>query len=662
VIFDIETDGFLDTMTRVHSLVLRELETGRVWSLHNQHDTGSAENVADGLKMLMAADLIVGHNIIKFDIPAIRKVYPWFTVDPRKVFDTLTISRLIWTQLAEQDMAKIRAAKTTMTPDLAGWHSLEAWGHRLGEWKGDYAKMMEAQGLDPWAEWNQEMQDYCEQDVVVNELLYRKILEKAYDDRAIRLELDLAFIMAQMERNGFGFDVPAAERLYVELAGKREELSQELRDLFPPWYVRDGKTRTPKKPHRTLGYWGEKTATGFNGYPFTKIKLNVFNPNSRDQISDRLMRVRGWKPTVMTPGGKPKVDDEVLGELKYPEAKRLSDYMLLQKRIGQLAEGDNAWLKLVKQGRIYGSINQNGAVTGRATHSKPNIAQVPAVGTLYGAECRALFYAATRGRVQLGCDVSGLELRMLGHFMAKHDGGAYANEVINGDVHSTNAAALFGMDPEEFKVRRKSEDPIESIIEQVQEAYEWLRKLPEEKRKGNLVKSFYESLRNTAKTFIYAFLYGAGDGKIGSIVGKGRQAGKRLKEKFFKRFPALKKLIEGVQANAEARGYLKGLDGRLLHVRSAHSALNTLLQSAGAIVCKQWIVEFDKLLRERGLHNVVSIVAWVHDELQMEVVAEYADEVGKLCVEAIERAGVMLGIRVPLTGEFKIGKNWKDCH
>jgi DNA polymerase I-like protein with 3'-5' exonuclease and polymerase domains len=636
LIFDIETDGFLETMTRVHSLVIKCFETGEVWSIRQ-------DKVADGLRMLMEADIIVGHNIIKFDLPALQKLYPWFTYDRKKVLDTIIMSRLIWTQIVDTDMAKIRAGTTTLTPALAGWHSLEAWGHRLGNWKGDYSKMMEERGLDPWAEWSQEMQDYCEQDVSVNEDLFKLILGKEYDPRAIELEHSLAFIMAEMERTGFAFDIPAAERLYVDLAGKREELSQELRDLFPPWFVRDGtaltSVRTPKKAHKTLGYWGEegepymeeyvkaydpddgspimrfRKVKPFKGYPYTKIKLNIFNPNSRDQIADRLMRVRGWKPREMTPGGKPKVDEDVLGELKYPEAKRLTEYMLLQKRIGQLSEGDNAWLKMVKpNGRIHGSINQNGAVTGRATHSRPNIAQVPKVGTLYGAECRALFYAAMPGRVQLGCDVSGLELRMLGHFMAKHDGGAYGREVIEGDIHTLNQNAAG---------------------------------LP---------------TRDSAKTFIYAFLYGAGDGKIGSIIGKGRQAGKALKAKFFKQVPALKKLIEGVQRTAAAKGHLKGLDGRLLHVRSEHSALNTLLQSAGAIVCKAWIIEFDRLLRERGLHNVVSIVAWVHDELQMEVVAEYADEVGKVCVEAIENAGIFLGIRVPLTGEYKIGKNWKECH
>ncbi|KQR67883.1 hypothetical protein ASG03_10205 [Rhizobium sp. Leaf341] len=691
MIFDIETDGFLETMTRVHSLVIKCVETGTVWSCTDVANTQDRDperypTTEAGLRVLMSADCIVGHNIIKFDLPAIQKVYPWFTYDQSKVFDTLVASRVIWTAIVDTDMGKIRNGTTTLPPKLAGRHGLEAWGHRLGNWKGDYAKMMEERGLDPWAEWSQEMQDYCEQDVEVNAALYQLVLGKDYSAQCLELEHRIAFIMAEMERNGFGFNVDKAEKLYVDLAGKREELSQSLRDLFTPWFTKDGVVKEPKKPHKTLGYWGDegpvveetyvshyteegepifkkRKTRSFKGYPFQKIKLTVFNPNSRDHIADRLQTVRGWKPSDFTPGGKPKVDEDVLSDLKYPEAKALTDYMTLQKRIGQLAEGDNAWLKKVKpNGRIHGSINPNGAVTGRATHSDPNVGQVPAVGALYGAECRELFEAKMKGRVQLGCDVSGLELRMLGHFMAKHDGGAYANEVINGDVHSTNAAALFGLDAEQFKQGRKCKDPIQSITDQVKDAYDWLRKLPKDKQSTSLVKDFYDSLRNTAKTFIYAFLYGAGDGKIGNIVGQGRKAGGLLKKKFLKRLPALAKLIQGVGAAAETRGHLKGLDGRLLHVRSAHSALNTLLQGAGAIVCKQWIVEFYDLLTANNLHNVVSIVAWVHDELQMEVVAEYAEQVGDLCVQAIVIAGEKLGIRVPLTGEYKIGKNWKDCH
>src|SRR5690606_29047347 len=196
-----------------------------------------------------------------------------------------------------------------------------------------------------------------------------------------------------------------------------------LRTLFPPWQTKNGPPFVPKRDNAKLGYKA--------GVPVQKYKEVVFNPNSRDQIADRLMTLKGWKPTELTPSGKPKADETILEALPYPEAKELSRYMLIQKRIGQLAEGDNAWLKKVdRDGRIHGSIITNGAVTGRATHSNPNIAQVPKVGTEYGEECRGLFTARPGKTVLLGCDVSGLELRMLGHFMARHDDGEYGREVV----------------------------------------------------------------------------------------------------------------------------------------------------------------------------------------------------------------------------------------
>lgn len=665
LLFDVETDGFLDDLTRVHSLVIKDFETGEVVSCSDDHaylDDPEHLDIKSGVTWLTTADLIVGHNIIKFDIPAIQKVYPWFQIDNDKVFDTLVASRLIWPQIIDTDQKKIKLRKTTLTPKLSGAHSLEAWGHRVGKWKGDYAQIMEERGLDPWAEWSQEMQEYCEQDVEVTEALYRLVLDKHYAQQALDLEHRLAFIMAEVERNGFAFDVEAAEKLYVELAVKREEMCEELRSVFSPWWVAEGKLTKPKRSNSKYGYWGDGKGDDFDGYEYQKVKLRIFNPNSRDQIADRLTTVYGWKPTEFTKSGKPKVDDEVLGKLKYPEAEKLASYMLLQKRIGQLAEGENAWLKLVKNDRIHGSIYTNGAVTGRATHSKPNIAQVPRVGTLYGEECRALFTATPGKTVLLGCDVSGLELRMLGHFMAKHDGGSYAEVVINGDVHSVNAAALYGMTTEDILAGREDDDPISKIVDQIEEAYEWLKKQPQDVKDRSLVRDFYKYLRETAKTFIYAFLYGAGDFKIGSIVGKGRKAGQLLKKKFFKRFPALKKLIDGVKRKAQRSGYLVGLDGRHLHIRSDHAALNTLLQSAGALVCKQWIIEFHRLLVENGLDQLVRIVAWVHDELQMEVPKDLAKRVGDLCVKAISIAGEKLKIRVPLTGEYGIGLNWKETH
>lgn len=588
IVFDIETNGFLKELDRVFSIVAIDADTGQIWSASS--DNGQLEDVIRNV--IMKADLLIGHNIIKFDIPALQKVYDWFVIDERKVFDTLLLSRLKYPNLAEIDSKKIRAGTSSLTFKLCGSHSLEAWGVRLANHKTQYTGGFEV--------WSQEMQDYCEQDVHVNVTLFHRLQQKPYAPRAVELEHALAFIIAMQERNGIGFNVKDAEFLYRELAGIRAEMEDALRSIFKPWEVLD-RVFTPKVNNKARGY--------VKGVEVTKYKTIVFNPNSRPQIADRLKTIYGWKPKEFTPKGQPTVDESILSELPYPEAAKLAEYMMIQKRIGQLAEGKNGWLKLVENGRIYHSVNTNGAVTRRATHSRPNVAQVPKVGSPYGAECRSLFIPRD-GKVLLGCDVSGLELRMLAHYMKDAE---YTRHLLEGDIHTINQLAAG---------------------------------LP---------------TRDAAKTFIYAFLYGAGDGKIGSIIGGSVAAGKKIKKRFFEQVPALKKLIDGVKAKA-ASGFLNALDGGQLMVRSPHSALNTLLQSAGAIVCKQWIVEFWILLREHGLDTDVVQVAWVHDEIQLEVSPENAQRVGELCVEAIVIAGEKLGVRVPLTGEFNIGKNWKETH
>lgn len=587
-LFDLESDGLLDELTRIHCLVLKDAETGEVHSF-------TPSEVEAGVRMLQTADLIIGHNVICFDIPALRKVFPWFSIERTRVRDTLTCSRLIWPDLSDRDRAKI-AKGSDFPPKMVGRHSLASWGHRLNEHKGDY------QG--GWEQWSEEMQHYCEQDVEVTDRLWKLIESKDYSARAIELEHSVQWVVSEQEGRGFGFNRTAAVRLYQRLVERRLELEAELQDAFPPWEEELGEF-IPKVNNKKLGY--------VKGVPVMKTKEMVFNPGSRQHIAKRLIAIRGWKPKEFTNDGHAKVDEAVLASLPYPEANLMSEYLMIQKRIGMLAEGAQAWLKAETEGRIYGSVITNGAVTGRATHRSPNVAQTPAVGAPYGEECRALF-VPTGGRKLVGVDVSGLELRMLGHYMSRWDEGEYADVVINGDIHTVNQKAA-GLEN-----------------------------------------------RPQAKTFIYAFLYGAGAAKIGSIVGKGAAVGSKLKKKFLAQTPALKHLIEAVQSKAEQQGHLTGLDGRRLHIRSNHAALNTLLQSAGAIVCKQWMVNLDEALRLHGLHDKCGQVAWVHDELQIEADEDCAEQVGQLAVDAILTAGSFLDVRVPLTGEYKVGNNWAETH
>lgn len=697
-LFDCETDGLLDTLTTIHCLVLKDVDTGEVFSGHH----GSLQcGITDNLRRLEEAEEIIGHNIIKFDIPALQKVYPWFS--PKgTITDTLVLSRLIWADIRDRDAGLIRNGKFP-GGRLTGSHGLEAWGHRLGMMKGDYSKEMKAQGLDPWASWNQSMQDYCVLDVEVTEALYKRIEAKKYAQTAIDLEHEVATLCWKMEQNGFPFDVQKAGKLYGELAGKRAELEIKLKEVFKPWWVSEGIHTPPRTTNRkrsdlgvTLVRKGKKgdlwveqpvTETFTQGVPYSKVYLETFNPGSRHHIANRLKALYGWEPSEYTDNGEPKVDESVLGKLPYPEAILLSEFFTVQKRIGQLAEGKKGWLNLEKSGKIHGTVNTNGAVTGRCTHAYPNVAQVPSVkgddwlkkpeasyvyavinhvhksvkvlehpqgdigkktpvrclvdgtetmveaGKLHvilmgeeggwGAECRELF-GAPKGWVMIGADMSGLELRCLGHFMAKYDGGEYAKIVVEGDIHTVNMTAAG---------------------------------LPN---------------RPSAKTFIYAYLYGAGDIKIGSIVAPNaseeeqKRIGKRLKKSFLDKTPALKALREAV-GTAAKRGYLVGLDGRILNVRSEHAALNTLLQSAGALCCKKWIVLVDQELKARGYRHGPDgdymLCAYVHDEQQLAArTPEIAQVIGQVCIEQAAKAGEFFKFRCPLTGEFKIGNTWRDTH
>jgi DNA polymerase-1 len=300
------------------------------------------------------------------------------------------------------------------------------------------------------------------------------------------------------------------------------------------------------------------------------------------------------------------VSEDILKNVKgIPEAALIASYLLVGKRIAQVS----SWLEAVDAdtGRVHGYVNTNGAVTGRMTHSKPNLAQVPSAGSLYGPECRSC-WIVDEGYKLVGIDASGLELRMLAHYMNDAD---YTNTILTGDIHIANQKAA-GLDT-----------------------------------------------RNQAKTFIYAYIYGAGDERIGSIAGGGRVVGKRLKDSFLKATPALAKLKENV-AQAASRGYIQGLDGRKVFIRSEHAALNSCLQSAGAIIMKQALVILDKFATLWKLDY--RLVGNIHDEFQVEVKADQADRFGRLAADCITAAGLHFNLRCPLAGDFKVGSNWAETH
>lgn len=595
LIFDLETNGLLDEVSTVHCLVIKDTETGAVYTYDSKT---SSQRIEFGLRMLESGKTIVGHNVIKYDIPVIQKLYPWFKVDKAKVLDTLVLARLVYANIKEHDVTLMRDEK--LPKKNFGSHSLQSWGYRLGEHKGDYT--------GGWEVFSQEMLDYCVQDIEVTHKLLDKLLAKEFSQESIDLEHQVAWLMAQQERNGFYFNEKAGSELYSVLVKRRGDLERELKDYFGSWTV-NLPDFIPKVNNKTRGY--EK------GVPVKRTKVIEFNPSSRDHIADRLINLYGWQPVDFTEGGKPQVDEVVLEKLDYPPCKLLTEYLLVQKRVSQLSEGTQAWLKLVKKGRIHGTVNTNGAVTGRATHAYPNISQVPSSSSPYGHECRALF-TVPNGWTLVGADASGLELRCLAHYMAKWDGGKYGQVLLNGDIHSENQKAA-GL-----------------------------------------------STRPQAKTFIYAFLYGAGDGKIGTVVNGSAADGRKLKTKFLNSLPALGKLVKQVQ-EASKRGYLLGLDGRKIYVRSSHSALNTLLQGAGAIVCKKWLVILEETLQLHGLKHGwdgdYCFCAWSHDEVQIACrTPEIAQVVAGFATKCVRMAGEHYNFRCPTAGEYKIGTTWADTH
>jgi len=619
--FDIETNAINDWSTysdlhTVHCLSIYDPMIPKMLTFHG-------ESIERGLLELQKADRIVGHNVIDFDIPALKKLYG-FSPPLIKVLDTLVVSRCVFPDLRNDDFGRNGFDKA-----LVGSHSLKAWGHRMGS----TTKLTYGEEDGAFNSYNEEMRKYCERDVIVTQLLHDFLFKHKPSKEMIAIEHWFRFVISLQERHGFKFDLDKADLLTAKLMGIRAKLTTDLQNQWKPtevemkspagWtlqIVSDDSVeviqrKTKNELKQELKSRGLKQTLVKNAKKQgNAVKEIPFNPGSRKQIAERLMGL-GYELPTENDGVSYKVDESVLRGIDHPIAEDLLSYLLVQKRLGQLAEGQQAWLKLQKNGVIHGSVNTNGAVTGRCTHSNPNVAQVPSVRAEYGTECRELF-TVRNGYKLVGCDASGLELRMLAHYMAFYDRGEYAKIVTEGDVHTVNQKAA-GLET-----------------------------------------------RDQAKTFIYALLYGAGDEKIGNIAGGNAQLGQKLKRKFFSSLPALARLQQDVQRKVKHGGELKGLDGRILPIRSSHAALNMLLQSAGAVVMKVALVQlFHKINQLRWQHGrEYAFVANIHDEFQAEVLPDKAETFGHLAVESIQHAGKQLKMNVRLDGEFKIGNNWAETH
>jgi DNA polymerase-1 len=611
-ILDLESDGLIPQMTKVHCIVLKNVEDGTVISCADQPGYHSLETALD---YISEADLLIGHNIIKFDVPALKKIYSGLDLKPTcQFYDTLISSRLFWPELEPVDRAKW----SHIEPKYVGRHSLAAWGERLGVAKIKFTEnaKKESAAVNVWAEWSAGMQEYCIGDVEVSDALYKYMLSQNPDPRSLELEHEFAIVMSKQEQFGFPFNEKAAFALVNTLKAERSEIDEQLQEVFPP--VVEG--RTSSKTGRQL-----------------KDKVTVFNPASRQQTAERLKALYPEITFASTDKGNPQVDDDVLEALgaRYPEAKILARYQLLNKRIGQIADGKEALLnhcQVYKDGRIHGEVVTNACVSGRCSHKRPNMSQVPAVGAPYGSECRALF-TAPEGWKLVGTDASALELRALGAWLAHFDGGEYARLVSTEgfDIHSYNAK-LFGIWDGEGEIEK--------------------------------------SQRNLSKSCIFAVCYGAGARKVGSLFysasseHKMMVKGKEVIDTFYKRLPAIKKLKDKIGERVSTRGYLIGVDGRRLQIRSAHSALNQLLQSTGAVLMKKATCILYSDLKQRGLMHDrdYGFCGFYHDEWQIAVKSEYVNTLQELSIKAIEKSGQYFNLLCPFTGESRVGQNWLETH
>jgi DNA polymerase-1 len=570
---DIETNG---------------LNPDTIWVAVTMQDGVVQEHYApESLTSAIAGDFkVVGHNLLGFDLPVLWKLWN-VSVDSARIEDTLIMSRFL-------------------EPNREGGHSLAKWGAYLNFPKGDY---------NDWSCLTPEMVSYCVQDVKVTARVYDKcssqMTTKSISRQALELEYQVQSIISNQIDNGWLIDLRHAMNLLADLKETKMKLEWAVHQNFKPKWVAVKEVTPRFKKDGSLSKVGltdaeyEQLLQANSPKPFMRMILKPFNLNSRKQIGEYLKDF-GWKPTKKTPNKQPIVDESILFAVKdIPEAQLIAKYLMVQKRVSQV----QSWVEAADDDtdRIHGYVNTLGAVTNRMTHSKPNLAQVPASYSPYGKDCRKCFIARD-GYKLVGFDASGLELRMLAHYMNDQE---YTNEILNGDIHTANQG-LAGLES-----------------------------------------------RDQAKTFIYALLYGAGDAKLGSVAGKGAVLGGELKQRFMSNLPAFATLRDSIAREA-AEWVIEGLDGRKLHIRSEHAALNTLLQSAGAIVMKKALCLLHERATLAGLDYY--FVGNIHDEVQAEVRADQADDYGRLAVSCLEAAGSFYNLNCPLTGEYKVGDSWADTH
>ena len=626
-IFDLETDGFVAGMTTIWSCGIANAKDGKVQTYTDYDD--SYPSLAEGLERLRVADRVVAHNLIGFDFQALEKLFP-NTITFDQCWDSIIVASLL-------------------EPERRS-HAIKSYGAEYGYPKGDYTNfMMEPVEGQTRAETFVEMFKYMERDVEINVRIYNELQRKMKADLvhhkidwrpSIECEHKTNFCLALQSKHGFRLDLDKARDLEGTLREEQILLERGLQDTFPAIIV-PFKGNWAYQEHRwanvatTTPKVGNKSTGTTKGAPYTKVSVQQFNAGSRIQIVQRLTaKYPKWKPAKFTPSGMVQVDDSVLETIKVPEAQHLSRYFRVTKSLSQLVDGKNGWLKLEVDGRVHGRVKSVGCRTHRMSHFYPNMAQVEKKDLRMRDVWRADY-----GHKLVGCDASGLELRMLAHYLAIWDGGEYAKAVI----HGSNAEGT------DAHTRTKN------------------------------LAGLHD--RNSAKSLIYAFLYGAGNQKLAEVCAIDAKAagvkpmaithpnGKRIRDKLMQGITGLQNIIEVSQHRDKTQKWLKGLDGRKIATNGQHSALNTLLQGAGAIVMKEAVNQFHfEILPKIGLvDDKYQPIGWnyvanVHDEVQMTAEPQIAEQLGKAFEDAIEQAGKALNLRCPLAGECMIGDSWAQTH
>jgi RecA-family ATPase/DNA polymerase I-like protein with 3'-5' exonuclease and polymerase domains len=608
LIFDLESDGLLDTVTRIHCIIIGDLDSDDV------HEYGP-DQISDALAHLERADVLIGHNIQGYDLPVLRKLHEWAPRPECRIVDTLVAARLILPHVDVIDGEVAARTKDAVFGQVRGKYSLEAWGLRLGMPKVGAE-------LTDWSQWTPEIQARCVGDVAICKRLWLFLQPDGYPQAALNLEHSVAAICGRMTADGAPFDTAAAEQLRGQWESRRAELEARLREQFP----------------------------------------EVKNFSSRDQIA-AVLEARGWQPERRTEKtGQPVIDDELLESLPaiYPEFDGLAEHYILGRRLGQLSRGKQAWISNVHpDGRIHGGLIHIGTPHSRAKHLQPNMAQVPnhKKGSPFAAECRALFHHPGDW-VIVTCDQSNLQDRGFAHYLAVHDGGAYAQTFADGiDQHWRTASAL-DLVPEGTARDKNSK--------------------------------VHTAIREGAKVFRYAFLFGAGSLRAGQIVAQVvrmvatidpgnalcsrfwggnkhpseaalRQTGKRALDRFIAATPGLRELRERLSLVHRKRGWVEGLDGRRIPTDADYKALNRIVTASEAVICKRWLVDVHAELCARfcyGPDGDAYLTLWVHDELVVCCRPEIAGEVGEILVRHARKAGEPYGFCVPLDAAFGVGRDW----